>query len=214
MTDFYALADLRIDELNKLTIGRFEAVKRQLRKKQNGVAFDPILVTKLLTTLYTQLNADARYEMYLLAEEQYETFAEELGVEELDEGFEDLFLENILSKPDPITKYTYDTEVYRKRDRAIEAVNATTGVQKKQAELDKAMRLWSQGTGQYLDNVAYEAALKAFKDANVKYVKWHIQQDEKVCAECKPRDGKIYAINKLPSRPHYRCRCWLSTLNK
>lgn len=212
MTDFYALADLRIDELNKLTIGRFESVKRQLRKKQDGISFDPLLVTKLLTTLYTQLNTDARYEMYLLAEEQYETFAEELGVEELDEGFEDLFLENILSKPDPITKYTYDTEVYRKRDRAIEAVNATTGVQKKQAELDKAMRFWSQMTGQYLDNVAYEAALKAFKDAGSKYVKWITMDDDRVCDDCKSRNGKIYPIDKLPPRSHWRCRCKLAKL--
>lgn len=214
MTDFYALADLRIDELNKLTIGRFESVKRQLRKKQDGISFDPLLVTRLLTTLYVQLDTDARYEMYLLAEEQYDTFAEELGVEELDEGFEDLFLENILSKPDPITKYTYDTEVYRKRDRAIEAVNATTGVQKKQAELDKAMRFLSQMFQQYLDNVAYEAALKAFKDAGIKYVKWHTQEDDRVCADCKTRNGKVYAIDKLPSRSHYRCRCYFERVSQ
>lgn len=214
MTDFYALADLRIDELNKLTIGRFEAVKRQLRKKQNGVAFDPLLVTRLLTSLYVQIDTDAKYEMYLLAEEQYETFAEELGVEELDEGFEDLFLENILSNPDPITKYTYDTEVYRKRDRAIEAVNATTGVQKKQAELDKAMRFLSQMFEQYIDNVAYEAALKAFKDAGIKYVKWITMADDRVCADCKARNGKIYPIDKLPPKSHWRCRCQCIPLNK
>lgn len=214
MTDFYALADLKIDELNRLTISRFEAAKRQLRKKKDGVSYDPLFVTQLVTSLYRQLDADTRYELYLLAEEQYETFATELGVEELDEGFEDLFLENILSTPDPITRYSYDAEVLRKRDRAIEGVNAVTGVQKKQAELDKAICFWCQMTGQYLDNVAYEAAVKAFKDAGIKYVKWLTMEDARVCADCKSRNGKIYPIDKLPSRIHWRCRCYFEKLNK
>lgn len=209
MTDFYALADLKIDELNKLTIGRFDAVKRRLRKKRDGIAYSPMAVNEYIGSLYRQLDMDARREFLELAEEQYEAIATDLGVEELDEGFEDLFLENILSTPDPITKYVYDAEVFRKRDRAIESVNATTGVTKKQAELDKAMRLWSQGVQQYVDNVAYEAAIKAFKDAGVKYVKWIAQDDDRVCAECEKRNGKIYPINRLPIRPHYRCRCYI-----
>ena len=214
MSDFYALADLRIDELNKLTLGRFEAVKRQLRRKKDGVSFDALLVSQVLTALYKQLDTDLRYELYLLIEEQYEEMADSVGFEELDEGFEDLFLENILFKPDPITHYAYDAELLRKRDRAIEAVNAVSGVQNKQDELDKALRLYSQMVGQYVDTVAYEAAIKAFKDAGVKYVKWVTQKDEKVCVECDSRDGKIYPINRLPARPHWRCRCECKPLNK
>lgn len=214
MSDFYALADLKIDELNKLTLGRFEAAKRKLRRKKDGVAFDALLVSQVLTALYKQLDTDLRYELYLLADEQYEEMADSVGLEEQDEGFEDLFLENILSKPDPITHYAYDAEVLRKRDRAIEAVNAVSGVQNKQAELDKALRFWAQMVGQYADTVAYEAAVKAFKDAGVKYVKWVTQKDEKVCVECDSRDGKIYPINRLPARPHWRCRCYVTPLNK
>lgn len=214
MSDFYALADLKIDELNKLALGRFEAAKRQLRRKKDGVSFDSLLVSQVLTALYKQLDTDLRYELYLLADEQYEEMADSVGLEELDEGFEDLFLENILSNPDPITHYVYDAEVFRKRDRAIEAINAVSGVQNKQAELDKALRLYSQMAGQYVDTVAYEAAIKAFKDAGIKYVKWVTQKDEKVCVECDSRDGKIYPISKLPVRPHWRCRCECRPLNK
>lgn len=214
MSDFYALADLRIDELNKLTLGRFEAAKRQLRRKKDGVSFDALLVSQVLTALYRQLDTDLRYELYLLADEQYEEMADSVGLEELDEGFEDLFLENILSKPDPITHYAYDAEVLRKRDRAIEAVNAVSGVQNKQDELDKALRFWAMCAQQYCDIVAYQAAIKAFKDAGVKYVKWVTQKDEKVCVECDSRDGKIYPINRLPARPHWRCRCYVTPLNK
>ena len=210
MSDFYALADLKIDELNILTINRFETVKRRLRKQK----YDTLIVTQLITALYQQLDADTRYELYLLADEQYDTFAQELGVEELDEGFEDLFLENILSKPDPITRYTYDTEILRKRDRAIEGINAVTGTLKKQFELDKAMRFFSQMQQQYIDNVAYEAAIKAFKDAGVKYVRWVTQKDDKVCADCEAKDGKIYPIDNIPQRPHWRCRCECIPLSK
>lgn len=214
MTDFYALADLKIDELNKLTIGRFEAVKRQLRKKKDGVAYDPLMVNKSITSLYRQLDADTRRELEELAVEQYKSFAKDLDEEELDDEFEDLFLEKILSTPDPITKYAYDAEMLRKRDRAIESVNATTGVMKKQAELDKALRFWAQMYQQYADNVAYEAAIKAFKDAGVKYVKWVTMEDDRVCPDCHKRDGKIYHINNLPVKPHWRCRCALQKLSQ
>ena len=45
MSDFYALADLKIDELNILTINRFETVKRRLRKQK----YAPLIVTQLIT---------------------------------------------------------------------------------------------------------------------------------------------------------------------
>lgn len=213
MSDFYAIADLRIDELNKLTLGRFEAAERQLRRKKDGASYDPLLVSQVLTALYQQLDADFRHELYLLADEQYEEMAGSVGLEELDVGFEDLFLEDILSKPDTITHYAYDAELLRKRDRAIEAVNAVSGVQNKQAELDKAMRFWAQMAGQYADTVAYEAAIKAYKDAGIKYVKWVTQNDEKVCADCESKSGKLYQIGKIPKRPHWRCRCYVIPLN-
>lgn len=214
MSDFYALADLRIDELNRAMLKRFETAKQQMRKKKGGDSFDPLLVSQTVTALYRQLDADFRYELYLLADEQYAEMAESVGLEEWDEGFEDLFLERILSEPDPITHYAYDAELLRKRDRAIEAINAVSGPRNKQEELDKAMRLFSQMAGQYIDTVAYEAAVKAFKDAGIKYVKWVTQKDEKVCATCGPMNGKIYLIDKLPNRPHWRCRCYITPLDK
>lgn len=214
MSDFYALADLKIDELNRAMVSRFEAVKRQLRKKKNGDSFDPLLVSRELTSLYRQLDADFRYELRLLAKEQYAEMGESVGLEEPDEGFEDLFIAHILTEPDPITHYAYDAELLRKRDRAIEAVNAVSGAQNKQSEMDKAMRLFSQMTGQYIDTVAYEAAVKAYRDAGIRYVKWVTQKDEKVCAECEAKGGKIYLIDKIPKRPHWRCRCYIVPLNK
>lgn len=84
MSDFYALADLRIDELNRAMLRRFETAKQQMRKKKDGDSFDPLLVSQTVTTLYRQLDADFRYELYLLADKQYAEMAESVGLEEWD----------------------------------------------------------------------------------------------------------------------------------
>ena len=120
----------------------------------------------------------------------------------------------LLSNPNPITGYSYENEIPRKRERCEEAVNAASGKSKKQTELDKALRFWSQMTGQYADNVNDDANITALKEANVKYVRWNTQEDERVCGACDDRNGKIYRIDRVPDKPHWRCRCWLSPVSE
>ena len=48
--------------------------------------------------------------------------------------------------------------------------------------------------------------LKAFDDAGVECVRGVTADDEKVCGACNSRDGKTYAIDKVPPKPHYLCR--------
>ena len=122
-------------------------------------------------------------------------------------------IELLLSEPNDTTHYCYDTEVLRKRDRAKEAVISARGKTNKLNELDKALRLWSQQTDQYCDILADAAAIKAFKNAGVKLVVWHTQRDDKVCSECKPRDGVVYKITQIPAK-HWRCRCFLTPYQK
>lgn len=122
-------------------------------------------------------------------------------------------IEQLLSDPNPVTGYRYDKEVTRKQERCEESINAAQGTAKKQAELDKALRFWSQMTGQYVDAVSDTANVSAMRDAGVQYVRWHTQQDEKVCAECRKRDGKIYRIDRIPDKPHWRCRCYTTPLS-
>ena len=122
----------------------------------------------------------------------------------------EMYLTGILSDPNSVTKYEYDAEVVRKRDRAKEAVIATAGKVQKRMELEKAIRIWNQMTQQYVDIVSDTAAVAAMKKAGVKYVKWHTQHDERVCEDCRELDGRIFPIDLVPNKLHWRCRCWIS----
>lgn len=131
-----------------------------------------------------------------------------LPSEDIIDELAELRITKLLSEPNEVTHYTYDTEVYRKRDRAKEAINSANGKVLKQIEMDKHLRYWNKQTVFYLDAVSDEANITALKDAGVKHVEWVTQEDGKVCSECKKRNGKIYPIDKLPIKPHPNCRCY------
>lgn len=122
----------------------------------------------------------------------------------------DIVIAEALLEPDPVTNYAYDTEVMRKRERCIESVDSVPTKQMKQLQIDKAMRLWAQQTAQYMDIISHKAMVKAFEDAGVKKVRWNAQNDESVCRDCRDLDMKVFPIDKIPPKPHWRCRCWLS----
>lgn len=205
----YRLADKAMSALNKRIVTLFNRAKRSFMLD----AFDELSVFRGMEALYKALNREnedkfrelyaARYkEMYLYLKRSW---PEEDEVDDLAE----IFLANLLTEPNEITRYAYDSEVLRKRDRAIEAINSAPNKSDKDYEFAKAMRFWSQQTGFYIDIIADEAALQAMKNCGVKKVRWCTQEDEKVCQECKDRNGKIYNIDEVPEKEHPRCRCWL-----
>lgn len=110
-----------------------------------------------------------------------------------------------LNAYDPITKYVYVSEQDRKRTRLIEALIAT----RSPAEVDLAMRIWSRQTTQACIEITDKAALKAYEDMGIAKVVWETEKDPKVCEVCERRQDKVYAIDKVPTKPHYNCRCWL-----
>lgn len=122
----------------------------------------------------------------------------------------EMYITGILSEPNEVTHYAYDAEVYRKRDRAKEAINAVSGSVQKQEELDRALRYWTRQTLFYCDIVSDAANIQAMKDAGVKKVMWNTQKDEKVCGDCHDRDGVVYPIDQVPDKAHPGCRCWLT----
>lgn len=124
---------------------------------------------------------------------------------------EDWLFDYILEAYEPSTRYQYAHEVDRKRDRLIEAVNSTTN---KAAEYKRGLVYWSDMTAEYADITSFEATVKAYKDAGVKYVKWVTADDEKVCEVCGGYHNKIYPIGNIPPKPHWRCRCIVKPLNK
>lgn len=126
-----------------------------------------------------------------------------------DEEPDDEWLMEYLEYYDPVTKYVYENEVERKRDRLAEAVNAS---REKSKEFVRGLGYWVQMTAHYADDVSDRATIKAFKDAGVKKVKWNTQPDDKVCEECDERDGVVYSIDNIPPKPHWGCRCYLTAV--
>lgn len=194
--NWYSLSDRTQTWLNDRAIRRFERARKE--------GFDELNVIKATKQLYKDLDKDNAGAFLELAREQYES-VDPSGDKPPDKAW----LLAILALPNPLTKYIYDAEVYRKRDRAAEAVNASTA---KVAEYRKALKYWSRMTGWYADIITDEAGLKSFRDAGVKKVIWRTQKDGKVCHECEERDGVEYPINNIPPKPHLGCRCYFTAV--
>ena len=192
-----------------------KAIKRNDAQKQKFLisGFDELNVLKGITYLYKEMNKDNKKAFHKLFIERYlEVNAYLDGKSPKEDTLEELaeaYLSGLLSEPDPITMYAYNAEVDRKRDRVIEAVNATPSKTLKQVQIDKGLRFWSQMTGQYMDEISDGANVSALKNNGVKKVRWITAQDDKVCKTCKERNGKVYDINRVPAKPHWRCRCYL-----
>lgn len=194
----YQLADDTADILNRKAIERF----RKAKKKMQIAGFDELSIIKICRLLYQELEKD-NYQAFLdLAILAY-LDAEPHGNERPDESW--IFA--MLDDYNPVTLYVYEHEVKRKQQRAEEAINSTD---KKKKALDDALRYWSQMTTQYTIDISDQATIKAFKDAGVKEVVWHTEEDSRVCPICKSRNGKTYPITKIPIKPHWGCRCWIS----
>lgn len=209
----YRLADRAISQLNRQTVLRFDRARQTLMLDK----FDELSVFRTMDSLYKSLKNDnerkfrelycARYrELFLFLKRSW---PDDDAVDDLVE----IYLAKLLTEPNSLTHYAYDAECLRKRDRAVEAVNAVQNASDKDEEFQKAMRYWSRQTGFYVDIIADAAALQAMKDCGVQKVMWHTQKDEKVCDDCEPLDGKIFDINHVPEKQHLHCRCWLEPVD-
>ena len=121
------------------------------------------------------------------------------------------YVDGILGEYNPVTGYLYYPEADRKRSRLVEAlitamlINSRADYHK---ELRKFANLWHTQTLQYGETMVDKTRVNTFKKNGITKIRWITQGDEKVCKECRERNGKIYAIDKIPPKPHYRCRCW------
>ena len=106
----------------------------------------------------------------------------------------------------PVTKYVYRNEMERKRSRFAEGVIASNNPSE---EVALAKRLMIATNKQFAEDATFTAVVQAFKDDGVKKVRWITAVDDRRCAECKSRHGKIYPINNIPPKPHLYCRCYI-----
>lgn len=195
---------------------RFEAARTEAAQ----LDFDELNVFGSCKRLYSELDKDNRKAWLELARMKYEKckpHGDELPVL--------AWLNLILDEYDPVTKYSYENEVPRKRDRLIEGVLSvgrtwSSGEQKNEAanaasvgdknkEYKKALGYWSQMTAHYCDAVSDAATVKAYSDAGVEEVVWRTVEDDKVCDECDERNGLVFKIDRIPPKPHWGCRCYI-----
>lgn len=165
-----------------------------------------------LDRLYADFQTDAKSEYRDLYQQRYEELYEFLlgkkpDEDELDELAE-MYLAVMLDEPNEITKYAFEAELKRKRDRAKEAVNAVPTKAQKQIELDKAGRYVIQQEAWYSDFTSQAAEIQAMKDAGVKKVRRNEMKDDKVCKVCRKLDGRVYDIRRVPPTAHINCRAW------
>ncbi len=198
----FELADAAIRDMNRRNIKAFRKI-RQLK-------FDELNILETVSDVYDRIGKTAKRWYYRIAREAYIAALVEAGKTEQEakeraseEITEDYIIE-MMDEYDPVTLYQFFPELERKKQRLIEAIIASN---KKIAEIDKALRYVTLQLAQYADKAELEPTIKAYKDAGVKKVRWITMEDERVCKTCNARDGRIYDIDKLPPRPHYRCRC-------
>ena len=192
--------------MNRKAIKLVEQIKDELRT----VKFDELEVIQAITTLYMKLdnmNRESFKELYISRYAQVYFRKRKRYPEDTIYEMAEMYLIELLAYPNETTKYIYETETLRKRDRAIENINATKNNADKEKEIDKALRYWAMQTGYYADIVCEDANIQALKDNDVKQVMWFSENDFKVCAVCEDLDGEIFTINNIPSPPHPHCRC-------
>ena len=126
---------------------------------------------------------------------------------------DDKYVDEILNQYNEITGYLYYPEADRKRARLSEALIVALMLldrAKYHDNLRKFANLWHTQTVQYEIMITDETRVDIFDRNGIKKVKWNAEHDEKTCKVCRERDGKIYPIDKVPAKPHYNCRCWLT----
>ena len=191
MSDFYDYTDKALTYLRRFYVTEFNRTKMQIRS-------DSLNVIQPTTNLYDRMRKETIRVFLRIANEKYR----ECGGDTLLE----MWLLGFLADSNTLTGYIFLNDIERKRQYFTESVMSGENLDK---AAKKALRLWYGSVRQYADLVTDAAAIQAFYDAGVKQVRWVTQKDEHVCTACHGRDGKIYPILKVPTKPHYGCRCYI-----
>lgn len=195
MANPYKAADKVIAYLNKQYIKLFG--------KARGLAFDEANVISVSHEIYDAALEETRREMERLSKTVYKKYGEN---ENFDGG---AFVLALMLAYDPVTKYVYENEVDRKRARFVEGVlSSDTPLE----EVKASQKLWAAMNKIFADEVTFQTMIQAFKDAGVEKVRWVTSADERRCKTCGSMHGKVYGIDKIPSKPHRNCRCWVEVV--
>lgn len=221
MRNWYAVGDRKLKAL-------IVAITRIFKKSRLTLNFDQInqpvrtiqAESKRVYKLLEEKNRDAFLDLGLLV--YMEAYAEvqpnitkSENLQKAKKAISEKWLDGIQSEYNPVTKYVYVTEAERKRARFFESLVADAeSKQRREMENDyrAAENAWIRQTRQAMIDIEDRAAIAAYKDAGVRKVRWISQHDDKVCKECGRLDGLIFAIDAVPDKPHYNCRCTIEPM--
>lgn len=211
MRKWYEYGDKRSAEL-------FKKIKKEFKRSRLTLDFDGLNVMKaksVTTNLYKRLDKMNRMYMQDVADNAYREAQLEVKPEDKPSKLPAKWLITLLLAYNAVTKYVYDHEVDRKRARLFEATMADKYAED-QLELisdyTAACNAWLLMAEEYIIDVEDAATLEGYADSGVKRVRWKAEIDSRTCEICQARDGVIFPIDDVPSKPHYRCRCTLEPI--
>ena len=197
----YEYTDKVIKKLNASYLRLFTRLKL--------ISFDELNIITTVKEIYQKCLKMAKKRYLNIARHYFDkayALADGKNKKTVDDWINNDWLLDMLEEYDPVTLYRFMPEFERKQQRLIEALIAS---HKKNAEVDKALKYWALQSNQYADNVTDRATLDGYKAAGIKRVRWITEKDGKVCPVCRKLDMRVFDIDKVPSKPHYRCRCYL-----
>ena len=172
-------------------------------KRRNLTSFDELNVISGTKEMYAELEKQTKKAYLSLARKRYQDFVDNPK----DRTINAEWIAVLLKGYDAVTKYVFDHEVDRKQARLAEAIIASHAPLQ---ELLTARNLWIRQVKQYSINVEDASVLAAYKALGVKKVRWNAKIDGRECKICRERNGKVYPLAKVPAKPHYNCRCYLT----
>lgn len=198
----YKACDKAISATNRENVEAFGRLK--LAK------WDEVSVIRTVKTVYRSSARRARKRYYEVGFEAYLLAMAMCGVppkkahQMAENAIDEEWVDGILTQTDFVTLYRFDSEMERKALRLAEALEVA---ENRNAEIDKALRYWSDQLGQYFINVTDYAVIQAYEDAGILLAEWETADDEKVCRECHALGGQVFRIDEVPPKPHRGCRC-------
>lgn len=190
----YERTDRVIEYLNKQLIALFYRAKLI-------VDFDELNVIQFSKSLYEEIDK--------IVKEAYLALAEATANDIMDDADEEItmiWLLERLREYDKVTKYVYENEFERKRQKFAEALISSDN---KNEEIDKALRSMSKMVSQFAIEITDSALIVGYKALGVEKVMWVTERDAKVCDHCKQLDGKVFSIDDIPPKVHWNCRCYV-----
>lgn len=212
----YEKADKRIADFLAWIAFSFNSFRARLNRRS-----DTLAVFDELNTLYQQINTYSREMFLAILQDAYDGEAKQRR-----RRFTEDFLIVILDDPNDFTTVTYSKELERKSERLSEQL--TAAIHRSAISEDRTnengvkipleieiKRIFDKEYGSlallfdsYMIETVDTGRVYAFEDDGVRRVRWVTILDGKECDYCRSLNGHVFPINRIPTKPHPRCRCF------